>query len=726
MAAKLDTSKPLRLIGIQVFEGTHTNVKKILSLGWYPFIKCDNDDKMGTRKDLYPIISKDCCPQDYYWIDRKRLPRISISAIVGMKGSGKTSLVEILYRILNSFAEELLQADENKHTNEVKHIYGLEARLFFEQDGVQKFINLDDGNVTYYEMVAGHPEKINIHLLTESQRNEVLSGFFYTICVNYSLYAFNPADYNSPFDKRTHDTDNGIWLDNLFHKNDGYFYPIVLTPFRENGQIDIKKENELAKQRIDVLSLLFHSQKKEFLDDYEPSYFNFRYINNYWEKKTESLFKRPIKDELMDVQSILISIVEGIWKDVLMKELHRSFHPNDSDRDKNVLFYLAYKTIKICSTYPKYSELSHFDNLLAMKEKALSETSGKPLINNDGSTVMRVSSNSVTSWYNESYDNLYEVVLLLSRSECNHITLKIHQCLDYLKENRYIDKEGRLTVKDLLKGASYETYDDIMRLLPPPFFITEVSYNRKKGKDRKLNENKMTLQSMSSGERQMLYSLSYIYYHIKNIASIKENGKRVVGYHHINLIFDEAELYYHPEYQRKYITRLLENLAMCNVNRTNIRSINIIIITHSPFILSDLPRSNILFLRKGDDDSVGMEKVRKKEKETLGANIYDLLRSSFFLEYAIGDLVQKKLQDILDVYYENNPKKQRKTFEKNKEEYKYTISHLGEDYLRRSFQNIYDQMEYMMNDHQDRKSLMKELDYHQERAKILTKRLEKE
>lgn len=719
MAAKLDTSKPLRLIGIQLFDGTHDNVSKILSSGWYPFIKCDNDDKMGTRKDRYPIVSKDSCPQDYYRID-KRLPRISISAIAGKNGSGKSSLVGILYRILNNFAEELLQTKEKDYTDEVKHAYGLEARLFFEQDGVQKFINLDDGNVTYFELSNGQPEKINIHLLSEKQRNEVLNGFFYTISVNYSLYAFNPSDYYSPFNASEKDSDDGKWLDNLFHKNDGYYIPIVLTPFREDGQIDVNNENGLAKQRIEVLSLMFHSQGKEFLDDYQPSHFSYRYINDYWEKKTESLLDKPIKNELMDIQDILIFNLEGIWENVLREELHRLFQPDKFDRDKNVLFYLAYKTIKICSTYPGYREMSHFDKLLDSKEPAQKGI----LIKKDGSTVMRVNSNSFTNWFNRYENRLYNVVKTLFHSECNHITLKIHQCLDYLKEKRYIDDEGKLNVdEELLKGVSYETYDDMMRVLPPPFFITEVSYKRiniksiEKNEQEQERKREMTIESMSSGERQMLYSLSYVFYHIKNIASIKENGKRVVGYHHINLIFDEAELYYHPEYQRQYISRLLENLAMCNINRTNIRSINIIIITHSPFILSDLPKSNILFLRKSDEDTDDVG------KETLGANIYDLLKSGFFLEYAIGDLVQKKLQDILNVYYENDSEKRKEKFMRNKDEYSYTISHLGEDYLKRSFQNLYDQMEYMYDPQYLRLQMEEQMRYHQEQARKLTEKL---
>lgn len=194
------------------------------------------------------------------------------------------------------------------------------------------------------------------------------------------------------------------------------------------------------------------------------------------------------------------------------------------------------------------------------------------------------------------------------------------------------------------------------------------------------------------GKGRCCIVLSYIFYHIKNIASIKgENGKRVVGYHHINLIFDEAELYYHPEYQRQYVKRLLERMAMCHINRTNIRSINIIIITHSPFILSDIPEPNILFLHR-EDENIEVEPGR-----TLGANVYDLLRNGFFLDYAIGDLVQMKLQEIMDVYYmgkdEKEKEKQRMTFIKKKAEFKYTIDHLGEEYLRRNFLRMFEELE---------------------------------
>ncbi len=281
-------------------------------------------------------------------------------------------------------------------------------------------------------------------------------------------------------------------------------------------------------------------------------------------------------------------------------------------------------------------------------------------------------------------DVIVSAIAKLEKSPINHLTYKLHNSLKVIKGKQYNENTGSLKVSELIKDK-YDTYDEILPQLPPPFFSTELTY-KKRGKNDMSEE--ISLQSMSSGERQMLHGLSYILYHIKNIAESKdENDKRIVSYHHINLIFDEAELYYHPEFQRKFVKGLLENLSYLHINKTIIRSINIIIITHSPFILSDIPQSNVLFLDR--------ENVSKEEMpQTLGANIYDLLKSGFFLDYAIGDVVQKKLRDILDIYYlDDDNSKKKVLFKKNKDEIWYTISHLGEEYLHKKFEVIYHQME---------------------------------
>ena len=155
---------------------------------------------------------------------------------------------------------------------------------------------------------------------------------------------------------------------------------------------------------------------------------------------------------------------------------------------------------------------------------------------------------------------------------------------------------------------------------------------------------RFSLGSMSSGERQFLNSISYALYHIKNLEGVNDGNNRV-HYSHINLILDEAELYYHPEYQRRYVKMLLETLSWCNFSRDKIRSINIIVVTHSPFILSDVVNDNVLYLENGEK--------RIQKKETFGANFYDMLYNSFFFEKnAIGEIASEVIKELM-----KNPKK---------------------------------------------------------------------
>ena len=136
--------------------------------------------------------------------------------------------------------------------------------------------------------------------------------------------------------------------------------------------------------------------------------------------------------------------------------------------------------------------------------------------------------------------------------------------------------------------------------------------------------------------------------------------------------------------------------------------------------MSDLPETNVLFLRKGDEEE------ELAPQKTLGANIYDLLKSGFFLDYAIGDLVQQKLQDILDCYYEKNGEERKKLFETNKDEYLFTINHLGEDYLKRNFQNLFDQMEATYLPRSRRMQIEQQMNYHKEQVRLLTEKLKEE
>ncbi|NHQ67759.1 hypothetical protein HAV29_14040 [Elizabethkingia miricola] len=84
------------------------------------------------------------------------------------------------------------------------------------------------------------------NLKISQEEYHFFKDFFYTIVINYSHYGFNSKEV-------------GEWLDGIFHKNDGYQLPIVVNPYRNEGNIDINSEKELAASRF-LVNILFEKK----------------------------------------------------------------------------------------------------------------------------------------------------------------------------------------------------------------------------------------------------------------------------------------------------------------------------------------------------------------------------------------------------------------------------------------------------------------------------------
>ena len=190
------------------------------------------------------------------------------------------------------------------------------------------------------------------------------------------------------------------------------------------------------------------------------------------------------------------------------------------------------------------------------------------------------------------------------------------------------------------------TVKNRMEWLPPGIFRSEISLkNAKTGKPVPLNH-------LSSGERQFIYLTSTLLYHAMNLSTIPKNGTRV-RYNRLNFILDEVEICFHPEYQRCFVKKMIDLFVRVGLNKSF--DINILITTHSPFILSDIPVDNILCLNKGSVNKDALE-------QTFCSNVYDLLNNQFFMTQFVGDMAAEKLNDIvkeldlLSEKYENRAK----------------------------------------------------------------------
>lgn len=270
----------------------------------------------------------------------------------------------------------------------------------------------------------------------------------------------------------------------------------------------------------------------------------------------------------------------------------------------------------------------------------------------------------------------------------------------YFKKDSDKEQIATFIKKNLPEQKStFDTYKEVYYILPPLFYDVELFFS----KDEDFGQL-ISLSQFSSGEKQLLYSHSAILYHIYNIANAKdENGK--YPYKHINIIIDEVELYGHPEYQRTYIAKFLDMLAGLHIDNTVIRSINVILATHSPFVISDIPVENILCLENG---------IRKKVyNESFCANIYDLLKQSFFLEYPMGEVARTLMNDIVLAY--NDPHVNKSLKEKIQEDalfYQYVGNKIADPIIRKSInvilQSIIDEKKKGLSDLLRQKDQLKE------------------
>ena len=216
----------------------------------------------------------------------------------------------------------------------------------------------------------------------------------------------------------------------------------------------------------------------------------------------------------------------------------------------------------------------------------------------------------------------------------SHITFRIRQTLAFLKLRHisirnYTLNEFAKSLEGRIESGKWRYID----LVPPHCFKTEVLL-----KEKNSNKEVYPFSKLSSGERQLVYTTSSILYHIRNLNSIdisKKGSKRKIKYNHINIILDEIELYFHPELQRQFVNNLIRSIENMQFD---VESINIQMATHSPFILSDIPKNNVLFLENGE---VVLDQM---QDDTFGANIHSLLQNGFFLNgVPVGDFAKYKI-----------------------------------------------------------------------------------
>jgi len=258
------------------------------------------------------------------------------------------------------------------------------------------------------------------------------------------------------------------------------------------------------------------------------------------------------------------------------------------------------------------------------------------------------------------------------------------------------------TIGDGMRKLNVDTYYtalliDVIKKMDNNLLIEEVKDNKYIEKilpnlpsyiiPEAIDKNGISFDKFSSGEKYLItfaYSIIfYIYYYSK--------------YHNfklINLFIDEIELSFHPKWQ----TSMIQFLINITKSFKDIK-FNIYINSHSPFLLSDIPKQNIIFLDTYNKEDTEVKEEKQKvgncrvvphdevmnKKQTFGANIHMLLSDSFFMEDGLmGEFAKGKINKIIRFLNGKN-----KFIDFPIEQIEKIINTIGEPFLKSKLLDMY-------------------------------------
>jgi len=191
-------------------------------------------------------------------------------------------------------------------------------------------------------------------------------------------------------------------------------------------------------------------------------------------------------------------------------------------------------------------------------------------------------------------------------------------------------------------------------------------------------DNDISFFGLSHGERSILLSNALLYE-----SAMDKTSQDIL------ICLDEPDLSLHPEWQKKYINELIKMFSQTTKN------FHFLITSHSPFILSDIPKENVIFLKNGKQD-------KTVTIDTFGANIHTLLSHGFFMNDGLmGEFAKGKINEILNFHKIIDKKRHlsclKKIYIHSKQTQFWHIQKIiGEEYLKQVIKNHLTEIEKIL------------------------------
>lgn len=574
----------------------------------------------------------------------------SITGIIGKNGSGKSNLLEFIFKKIKkpNFKVQNLEKKIEilKDINLEKNLKNIDEKNNLIREGESYIAILKKDNDLFLSINYFGNEQLTKESsgLKKIEDNEI---FKYQI-INYSsMLDYDYYRYNDILDGGFYEFNKDITT-TFYYRNYQKNYSHLREDNKKIVEIldetieNLKNDKELPKKLGKLKEVLKDIDSKAKVIDYIKKLEVEKQINFYLKYRKANNLKSII-EEINVPEKILFSLL-------------------------NPQFYM--KENKISGKYLEILESNHKDIIFRNKIQLFFLV------------IQDKFKKRVEDVLGESYLKELEK----ERNNKEELNKKILSKLEKTMEEKFIELEFEIKeIKEL-----FETFDGLFELQnydsERDVFTIEVDEDKKnifiKFLDLVLSlEGNIFNYSwdigMSTGEKELFSFFSRIEESIKKEEA--EISDKI-------LLIDELGNSYHPEWQRKSIDLIIRFLNGYNKENNVNYKWQLILTSHSPFIMSDLPSKNMILLGKYEEkdelvknnkQKIGNCKVESKKMKTFGSNIYDMLSDNFFMESTFGEFSRNKIKEVIKLL---NGK--RELSEKESSEIKFIIENIEEPLIK--------------------------------------------
>lgn len=591
----------------------------------------------------FGTVTTDENPSEY--IDNFFDDNIDVSAIVGRNGTGKTSLLQFIQGLRNG------DIIETECVIVIERNSAFWAGRYYYENNQIKCMSLPINGYLMMELKLTPYEMQRLPLSKDIR--------FIYLTEMFSMSQYKPS----------------------FAGGDDLSFAAVLHDQTEFGEEEKHISNPIVKyiHRMTDWQLKFFSNGIEYAKNFNINFPSYLYINPSYDKDAFANFYIKIKlDDEKQSQSY--------QNDELKVEAKNNFHifhnrnnnPIDDDSFKNEYAAAIFMNI--------FSSLQYMTNVSKAAEKLLFDIIEQTSKSSDSQNAWEALYKILLKIKDNNQNNIYPLNKNPSGVEktANYIPVKAEKYIDFMDyfSQKLNDRELRINKSDYLFTI----------MIPTQNMDTIRTFFNKYKNCVSIVDFAYFSWGLSSGETLLLNQFGKLMHLLEK----DENGRYFLPYdinstaraYNAVILLDEAEVAFHPEWQRIYFNSILKFVKE-NISDQGTH-IQMIIATHSPIILSDIPKQNTVFLAK--DENKGRT-ISVENEETFAANIFSLYQNAFFLgESGIGAFAENKLCELIKKIHqlygdEENPVLPSAAKE---DEAVREISCIGDPYIRSKFKMEYE------------------------------------